>query len=228
MANGRHSYVPFYPSDWLAGTARLPRLHRSIYFDVCCYVWDHAKKVPEGELRLMCGDLKGWQHIINDLVEGGKLIREGGFIWNERALTEAIKAQDLTARKSAGGRKSAVNTPDKSLDNTPSKTAPIEPEPEPDKEGEEEEPPVGPPREKRGSKLLPDFDPVLTEKAQDNADKLGQKRYLDELEQFRDYHTARSSIMKDWQAAFRTWLANAVKYEKGRNDGKRSGWIARA
>lgn len=33
-----------------------------------------------------------------------------------------------------------------------------------------------------------------------------------ELEQFRDHHIARGTVMKDWDAAFRTWLRNAVKY----------------
>lgn len=33
-----------------------------------------------------------------------------------------------------------------------------------------------------------------------------------ELAQFRDHHTAKGSKFKDWDAAFRTWLRNAVKY----------------
>jgi uncharacterized protein YdaU (DUF1376 family) len=34
-----------------------------------------------------------------------------------------------------------------------------------------------------------------------------------EAEQFRDYHTAKGSVMLDWDAAFRTWLRNAVKFQ---------------
>lgn len=33
-----------------------------------------------------------------------------------------------------------------------------------------------------------------------------------EAEQFRDYHTAKGSVMLDWEAAFRTWLRNAKKF----------------
>lgn len=33
-------------------------------------------------------------------------------------------------------------------------------------------------------------------------------------EHFRDHHTAKGSTMKDWDAAFRTWLRNAVKFNK--------------
>lgn len=35
-----------------------------------------------------------------------------------------------------------------------------------------------------------------------------------EAEQFADHHRARGSTMKDWDAAFRTWLRNAVKFRK--------------
>ena len=35
-----------------------------------------------------------------------------------------------------------------------------------------------------------------------------------ELEQFADHHRAKGSTMKDWDAAFRTWLRNAVKWRK--------------
>ena len=35
-----------------------------------------------------------------------------------------------------------------------------------------------------------------------------------EAEQFRDHHTAKGSLMLDWDAAFRTWLRNAVKFRK--------------
>lgn len=34
----------------------------------------------------------------------------------------------------------------------------------------------------------------------------------DELEHFRDHHTARGTTMIDWDAAWRTWCRNAVSY----------------
>lgn len=37
-----------------------------------------------------------------------------------------------------------------------------------------------------------------------------------EAEQFRDHHSARGSRFQDWDAAFRTWLRNAVKFSAGR------------
>lgn len=43
------------------------------------------------------------------------------------------------------------------------------------------------------------------------------EKHLDieaEAEQFTDHHRAKGSVMKDWDAAFRTWMRNAVKWRK--------------
>ena len=37
-----------------------------------------------------------------------------------------------------------------------------------------------------------------------------------ESEQFKDHHRAKGSTMKDWDAAFRTWLRNAVKFAQAK------------
>lgn len=45
-----------------------------------------------------------------------------------------------------------------------------------------------------------------------------------ELANFLDHHTARGTVFKDWQAAFRTWLRNAVKFgQRGAGGGARRG-----
>lgn len=36
----------------------------------------------------------------------------------------------------------------------------------------------------------------------------------DEAEAFRDYHTSKGSLYKDWDACFRTWCRNALKWAK--------------
>lgn len=43
-----------------------------------------------------------------------------------------------------------------------------------------------------------------------------------EFEGFRDHHVSKGNIFKDWEAAFRTWLRNAKKFQKGTSDGKQS------
>lgn len=41
-----------------------------------------------------------------------------------------------------------------------------------------------------------------------------------ELDQFKDYHLAKGSLMKNWDAAFRTWIRNAIKFSKGGNNSR--------
>ncbi len=115
MATNRHSYVAFYPSDWLAGTARMTRLHKSVYFDICCYNWDTARSCPTGELPLMLGDLPNWSDLVDDLVRAGKLIRgDDGSLTNPKAMEEAEKALELWSKKSVGGKAGASKTNAKS------------------------------------------------------------------------------------------------------------------
>jgi hypothetical protein len=129
MANGRHSYVAFYPSDWLGGTARLPRLHRSVYFDVCCYNWDLAAPCPAIELSVMISDLKGGSKIVDELVAMGKLIRnDDGSVENPKALAEARKALAAWEAMSKGG-KGRGKGDSKGVDKPHTNGAATEPEP---------------------------------------------------------------------------------------------------
>lgn len=41
-----------------------------------------------------------------------------------------------------------------------------------------------------------------------------------ETEQFCDYHRAKGDRMKDWTAAWRTWMRNAVKFSRTRPAGR--------
>lgn len=36
----------------------------------------------------------------------------------------------------------------------------------------------------------------------------------DELNAFKDYHIAHGTLMADWEAAFRTWLRNCLRFNK--------------
>ncbi len=110
MAHGRHSYIAFYPSDWIAGTARMTRMQRSVYFDVCLEIWDRAEPCPYAALPLLLGDLPDWEQIVEQLVAAGKLTRTPAGLTNARAMDAATKARDLWEKKSAGGKAGADRT----------------------------------------------------------------------------------------------------------------------
>ena len=107
MSTGRHSYVRFFASDWIAGTARMTPMQELVYLRICCVIWDKAAPCPEAELPLMLGSIDGWDVIVENLVAAGKLeVVEGGIV-NARAMEEAMISLELWERKSAGGRRGA-------------------------------------------------------------------------------------------------------------------------
>lgn len=42
-----------------------------------------------------------------------------------------------------------------------------------------------------------------------------------EFQAFKDFHSAKGSTMLDWQAAWRTWVTNAVKFSRGKSNDSR-------
>lgn len=109
MANGRHSYVRFYPSDWLAGTARMTRTLRSMYFDVCLHNWDHAEAMSKAEQALVFSDIPDWKAQVQTLLDMGKVKRtKGGGLYSERALNEALSSLERYRISVASGRDGAA------------------------------------------------------------------------------------------------------------------------
>lgn len=100
MAQGRHSYVSFYPSDWIAGTARMGAMQRLVYMEICIHNWDRAEPCPAAQLPLMFHDVGDWKVTVEALVAAGKLMSDDRGYWSERALAEAEKRRK--SRK--GGR----------------------------------------------------------------------------------------------------------------------------
>jgi DNA-binding MarR family transcriptional regulator len=51
---------------------------------------------------------------------------------------------------------------------------------------------------------------------QDATDKgLSEKEIQDEADRFRNHHYSKQSRYRDWDAAWRTWIGNALRYRKG-------------
>ena len=64
----------------------------------------------------------------------------------------------------------------------------------------------------RGTQYPADFYPDA--KGVDLADSFGISLAI-ELEKFSDYHRSKGNVMKDWQAAWRLWARNSVKFATG-------------
>jgi uncharacterized protein YdaU (DUF1376 family) len=71
---------------------------------------------------------------------------------------------------------------------------------------------------------------VLGDEQRAAADRHGipAARVAGVFEHFRDHHTARGSVMKDWNAAWRTWCKNDLRFKGGRNgsgNDRKDEWI---
>lgn len=105
VANDRHSYVEFYPSDWTAGTAYMPASVEWLYLQVCLYNWDRREPLPQNQTAMRFSRSSSWEADLAMLIDAGKVIRTAsGGLFVERAMIAANKAYDLWARKSRGGK----------------------------------------------------------------------------------------------------------------------------
>lgn len=105
MANERHSYVEFYPSDWTGGTAYMPPLVEWLYLQVCIYNWDKREPLPKAQAQLRFSRSPSWQEDLELLLESGKVVRtNNGGLFVARAIAAANKSFGLWERKSRGGR----------------------------------------------------------------------------------------------------------------------------
>lgn len=206
MANGRHSYVAFYTSDWLAGTARMTRLARSVYHDICLYNWDKNRHVPPGEVKLMLADLPDGGDILEALIESETLHRDDrGGVYSIRAMVEAGKAFDLWERKSAGG-KTARRVMEHSSEESSREP---EPEPEPSKERDAKASP-----KKIGSRLPDPFEmPVEWRRWAVNAG-MDMGDVTHEATTFTRYWQAkagRDATKLDWLKTWQNWIDRKLK-----------------
>ena len=67
------------------------------------------------------------------------------------------------------------------------------------------------PKPTKACQIKEDWEPTPNEANQRNEAGLRDRQW--ELDQFRDYHLARGSLMKNWDAAWRTWCRNSKKWD---------------
>jgi hypothetical protein len=66
------------------------------------------------------------------------------------------------------------------------------------------------------TELPPEWIPNESNVADAEARGFSQQEISDEADRFRDHHLARGNRMRNWDAAWRTWLGNARKFANGR------------
>lgn len=87
----RMSYVKFFPSDFLSGTAHMSLEMRGAYITVLCVMYDRLSGFPYDEQlgsTLLRVDRRVYRRVRDALIAEGKFYRDGDFIYNRRVENE--------------------------------------------------------------------------------------------------------------------------------------------
>tara|TARA_R110000824_G_scaffold401790_1_gene616423 strand:- start:6248 stop:7483 length:1236 start_codon:yes stop_codon:yes gene_type:complete len=106
--SSKPSWVRFFPSDYIAGTARMPRMVRSIYDDIMIHNFDKNRPMSQAEAMLIFGDIdpEVFRQTIENLIATDKVqMDEAGGLYIDRAMVEAGWSWEQWEAKSRGGRK---------------------------------------------------------------------------------------------------------------------------
>jgi uncharacterized protein YdaU (DUF1376 family) len=99
-------YIPFYPSDWLAGTRGLSAAETGVYITILCMIYEREAPLdmPRDRLARLCGcTVTNFERALSALIDGGKLIIKDGGLWNKRAECEL----ELRSSKRSNAKRSA-------------------------------------------------------------------------------------------------------------------------
>lgn len=201
----RLPWMKFFPPDWMHDTRRLSLASRGMWMDLLCVLWPAGTKtmtelewvrelsVSPEEFRVCLDELNHGKtaHVTvrNNLVtvESRRMLREASTRESTRNRVKRFReAHQLQVSNGVEARSQRL-------------------EEKKEKEKDTEKRPL------RGS-IFPDgFQPDA--RHEDMAKGLGVNLQA-EFAQFKDHHTAKGTIFKDWPAAFRTWIRNAAKFKE--------------
>jgi uncharacterized protein YdaU (DUF1376 family) len=102
-------FIPFYPSDWLAGTRVLSASETGVYITLIAMMYEHASPLNMDDTRLarLCGSpLRNFTRALDRLVSYKKIIRTPDGIWSEKVgeVLEKVQNRSVTAQKSSFAR----------------------------------------------------------------------------------------------------------------------------
>ena len=88
-------HIPFYPSDWLAGTRGLSAEETGVYITLICRMYELAGPVERDDKRLhrLCGTKSkaAFARALDTLLDDGKITDGEGGLWNDRVGQELEK-----------------------------------------------------------------------------------------------------------------------------------------
>jgi len=215
------AYYPFYADRYEADTAHLTMLEDGAYNRLLRLCWrSPGCKLPH-DLPWIFRQLRA--HSAEDQTAVEVVLAEfftkgRGKIWSKKLLQVYVQVSVAHQNKSEAGKKGAAAKALKS-NKSEASTAKAElkqPNLNLNTEHKKEEP-IGsskkPPPRKRPETDLPEgWVPSDRNISDAEAKDFTAQEINDEADRFRDYHAAKGTRFRDWDAAWRTWLGNARKF----------------
>ena len=100
-------YIPFFPSDWLAGTRGLTAAETGVYITLIMMMYEREAPLEISEERLarLCGStVTNFRKAVQALIDEGKIIVVNGALWNTRVERELGKRTAKREGARAGAR----------------------------------------------------------------------------------------------------------------------------
>jgi uncharacterized protein YdaU (DUF1376 family) len=219
-------FYKMVPLHWDRGTDNLTLEQEAAYLRICNAIYAADQPIAANHRALAgmwrCNERKA-KRLLSELVEAGKVYVEDGWIKNEKALDDVSIRLQLRVKRQLAGHSGGIESGKSRAKSSENKEKPeasastrIEEEAE---EKQKEKTPIGVSRKRARSPELPipdNWTPSDRNIADAEARSFSQQEIHDEADRFRDHYLARGTLMRNWDAAWRTWLGNARRFANGR------------
>ncbi len=222
MSKKTDGWMPLYVADYLADTARLTTEQHGAYMLLIMDYWRNGAPPDDDAVLAQICRLQPAQWRKHAPLLRGFFESSGGKLVHKRIDFEREKASGISDKRTTAAKQGAAKRWHKEMPNSiangiangianAEQTTSQNDAPSPYTINQVE--PSGSTLlvDKRRKRLPPDFSPS------DSGIDFAQKRGVnvaDELQKFTDYHSAKGTVMADWQAAWRTWVGNAKTFAR--------------
>jgi uncharacterized protein YdaU (DUF1376 family) len=213
-------YVPFYTSDFLAGTSGMTSSTKGVYITLICLMYEAEGPIPQkwDTLARRCGcTLPAFKRAVSDLQDDGKIEVTDTGIWSDKCNKHITQRRERSSSARAAANKRWEKTEQKQGKSDASAYDPqCQPEPEPyiskrdTKVSHKNKPePVSSKPKKRACQIPENA--VISEKMIEYAETRGHDLVEAEaqFDKFKNNALANGRTYVNWDRAFLTWLDSA-------------------
>lgn len=223
-------HIPFYPSDWLAGTLGLSDAEKGVYITLVARMYEMAGPIERDDDRLFricgCKSKASFVKSLGYLISEGKIIVTAEGLFNEKAAKVIEQTTEKSSKAKAAAQSRWDRKPNKNkgagnADASP-KHMPQQCQPEPEPELYKKEDTKVSSQKNRASRLSEDW--FLPSEWGEWALSEGWTKdaIRSEADKFKDYWNAKSgkdATKVSWQATWRNWMRNSKTPKGGKETG---------